>query len=133
MTGKRPFEKLPSPVRPSASPRNGEEQTRVRESSPIGGTEEYKGDARSGTSKRKMVSYRELPVKTLPKCLLLDLRRKNIRVPQEMQMTIMWYKEISEAREKKDLALQKIMKLPMCRQFHMPQTTGEKEWKSSYK
>ena len=101
--------------------------------SPIGGTGEYKGDARLGTSKRKMVSYRELPVKTLPKCLLLDLRRKNIRVPPEIQMTIMWYKEVTEAREKKDLAVQKIKNLPMCRQFLMPQTTGEKEWKSSHK
>ena len=80
-----------------------------------------------------MVSYRELPVKTLPTSLLLDLRRKNIRVPPEIQMTIMWYKEIAEAREKKDLAIQKIVNLPMCRQFHMPQTTGEQEWKSSHK
>ena len=86
-----------------------------------------------GLSKRKMVSYRELPVKTLPMSLLLDLRRKNIRVPQEIQMKIIWYTEVSEAREKKDLALQKIAKLPMCRVFHMPQTTGEKEWKTSHK
>ena len=80
-----------------------------------------------------MVSFRELPVKSLPTCLLLDLRRKNLRVPQEIQMTIMWYKEIAEAREKKDLAMQKIANLPMCRQFHMPQNSGEKEWRSSHK
>ena len=80
-----------------------------------------------------MVSYRELPVKTLPKCLLLDLRRKNIRVPPEIQMIIMWYKEVAEAREKKDLVHQRILNIPVCRQFLMPQHSGEKEWKSSHK
>ena len=45
----------------------------------------------------------------------------------------MYYKEVSEAREKKDLFLQKIAKIPMCRVFCLPQNTGEKEWKTSHK
>ena len=99
----------------------------------IGGENEYKGDARLATVKRKMVSYRELPVKTLPACLLLDLHRKKIRVPQEIQMMIMWYKEVAEAREKKDMALRTILNIPVCRKFHMPQHAGEQTWRSSHK
>lgn len=77
-----------------------------------------------------MASYREYPIKSLPKSLLLDLHRRNIRVPQEIQMKIIYYKEVAEARDKKDPAMELIAKLPMCRQFHLPQSTGEKEWKT---
>ena len=47
-----------------------------------------------------MESFRELPVKTIPKILLLDLRHRYIWVPQEIQMLIMFYKETAETRNK---------------------------------
>ena len=80
-----------------------------------------------------MVSYRELPVKTLPTCLLLDLHRKNIRVPPEIQMIIMYFKEIAETRDRKEAVHFGIRTIPLCNQFHVPQKAGEKEWKSSHK
>ena len=79
-----------------------------------------------------MVSYRELPVKTLPTCLLLDLRRKNIRVPQEIQMIIMWYKEIAETRDRKEAVHFRILNIPQCHMFLVPQH-AEKDWKSSHR
>ena len=80
-----------------------------------------------------MVSYRELPVKTLPTCLLLDLRRKKIRVPPEIQMIIMYYKEIAETRDRKEAVHFTIRNIPLCAKFHFPQHSGEKDWRSSHK
>lgn len=56
--------------------------TPLQRSSLIGGMGVYKGDILPRTPKVKMVSYRELPIKTLPMSLLIDLHRKNIRFPQ---------------------------------------------------
>lgn len=75
-----------------------------------------------------MVSFREFPVKSLPECLLLDLRRRDIRVPPEIQMRIMFYKEVAEARDKKDQAMTIIARLPMCTVFAMPQSVWNKPW-----
>ena len=68
-----------------------------------------------------MESFRELPVKTIPNILLLDLRRRDIRVPQEIQMLIMFYKEIAETRNKMAGVVIEFSVLPKCSRFLLPQ------------
>ena len=79
-----------------------------------------------------MVPSSEMPMKTLPTCLLLDLRRKGIRVPPELQIRIMYFKEMTETREAKEQVMLEIKELTMCHRLQMPQYCGEKAWKSSY-
>ena len=77
-----------------------------------------------------MASFRDFPVKSLPKCLLLDLRRRGIRVPPEVQMRIMCYKEIAETRRKKVAVGIEISVLPMCSRFECPRNPGlANEWR----
>ena len=40
------------------------------------------------------MSLKEMPVKKLPTILLLDLRRRGIYMPPEVQRHIMWFKEM---------------------------------------
>ena len=81
-------------------------------------------------SSLNMASLREFPVKSLPKCLLLDLRRRGIRVPQEVQMRIMYFKEIAETRRKKTAVGIEISVLPMCGRFEFARTPGlSNEWR----
>ena len=78
----------------------------------------------------KMESFRELPVKTIPIILLLDLRRRHIRVPQEIQMLIMFYKEIAETRNKMAGVVIEFSVLPKCSRFLLPQHLGiGNKWK----
>ena len=49
-----------------------------------------------------------MPWKKLPTVLLLDLRRKNIWVPPEVQMRIMWYKERMEMEEMKEAVMEEV-------------------------
>ena len=79
-------------------------------------------------SEFNMASLRECPVKSLPKCLLLDLRRKGIWVPPELQMRIMYYKEIAETRDKKKQVTEIIRQVPNCDVFHMPQSVWDGYW-----
>ena len=78
------------------------------------------------------MSFDEMPKKTLPTCLLLDLRRRGLRVPQEIQMRIMYWKEIAENREWKDWAMREIATASVCQFFEMMHFCGDKDWKSSH-
>ena len=75
-----------------------------------------------------MASSREYPLKTLPKCLLMDLRRKGIWVPPELQMTIMYLKEVAETRDKKKQVTEIIRQVPVCDVFHIPQSLWDSYW-----
>ena len=78
------------------------------------------------------MSFDEMPHKALPTCLLLDLRRKGLWVPPEIQMKIMYYKEIAETREVKDWTLREIATASICQFFEMPHFCGDKDWRSSH-
>ena len=79
------------------------------------------------------MSFDEMPKKTLPTCLLLDLRRRGLRVPQEIQMRIMYWKEIAENREWKDWAMREIATASVCQFFEMTHFCGDNDWKSSHR
>ena len=64
-----------------------------------------------------MASFREFPVKPLPTYLLMDLRRRGIRVPPEVQMRIMFYSEIAETRRKMKGVAIELNFLSTCRRF----------------
>ena len=72
-----------------------------------------------------MSSFREMPKKSLPTVMLLDLRRRNIHVPTEIQMRIMYYKEIAETRDEKKKVMKELTDLPMCQLFQRPRTLGK--------
>ena len=78
------------------------------------------------------MSLKEMPVKKLPTILLLDLRRRGIYVPPEIQRRIMWFKEMTELREAKEQVCRKIEQLELCGRLQMPLTCGEKEWKGFF-
>ena len=75
-----------------------------------------------------MASIRESPVNTLPKCLLMHLRRKGIWVPPELQMKIMYLKEVAETRDKKKQVTEIIRQVPICDVFHLPQSVWDGYW-----
>ena len=79
------------------------------------------------------MSFDEMPQKTLPTCLLLDLRRKGLRVPPEIQMKIMYFKEIAETREMKDWAMREIATASVCQFFQFTHFCGDNDWKSSHR
>ena len=79
------------------------------------------------------MSFDEMPKKALPECLRLDLRRKGIRVPQEIQMRIMYWKEIAETREMKDWTMREIATASVCHFFEFAHFCGDNDWKSSHK
>ena len=83
-------------------------------------------------NKHIMVLSKEMPWKTLPKILLLDLRRKGIHVPPEIQIRIMYFKERQEIREGKEAVMREIRDLQLCHRLQMPQYCGQQEWKSAY-
>ena len=76
--------------------------------------------------------FREMPNKPLPISLLIDLRRRGIRVPREIQMRIMMYKERIEMEEMKEAVLEEIGELVLCPHWQFPILCGQKEWKSFY-
>ena len=80
-----------------------------------------------------MVPVREMPKKSLPISLLLDLRRRGIRVPVELQMYIMYLKEVTEIRETKDWAMMQIRGSTVCSMFMMAHYCGEYQWRSLHK
>ena len=71
------------------------------------------------------MSFREMPKKSLPAILLMDLRRQNIRVPTEIQMRIMYYKDIAETRDTKENVMKELADLPMCNKMQRPRTLGK--------
>ena len=73
-----------------------------------------------------------MPNKPLPISLLIDLRRRGIRVPQEIQMRIMLYKELAETREWKEAVMEEIRELVLCPHWQFPMLCGQKEWKIFY-
>ena len=79
------------------------------------------------------MSFDEMPQKALPTCLLLDLHRKGLRVPPELQMKIMYYKEIAETREHKDWAMREIATASVCQFFKFTHFCGDNDWKSSHR
>ena len=79
------------------------------------------------------MSFDEMPQKALPTCLLLDLRRKGLRVPPEIQMKIMYFKEIAETREMKDWAMREIATASVCQFFQFTHFCGDNDWKSSHR
>ena len=69
-----------------------------------------------------MASFREFPVKSLPECLRMDLRRKKMWIPPEVQMRIMYYTEIAETRDNKNQVMKIICQVPNSEVFQMPQS-----------
>ena len=67
-----------------------------------------------------MDSFRELPIKTIPFILLLDLRRRNIRVRQELQMRIMFFTAIAETRDKIQCIVREFINLNKCSRCLLP-------------
>ena len=80
-----------------------------------------------------MVPVREMPKKSLPFSLLLDLRRRGIRVPMEIQMRIMYLKEVVENRDIKDWAMMQIRGTTVCGVFKMAHDCGEYGWRSRHR
>lgn len=78
------------------------------------------------------MSFKEMPNKSLPPVLLVDLRRRGIRVPLEIQMRILYYKEVSETRDRKEALLVEIRELELCTRWQFPVFCGQNEWKSCY-
>jgi len=72
-----------------------------------------------------MSTFSEMPKKSLPTCMLLDLRRQNIHVPTEIQMRIMYFKEIAETRDQKKKVMKELAELPMCGLMQRPRTLGK--------
>ena len=63
--------------------------------------------------------------------MLLDLRRKGIRVPPELQMKIIYLKEIAETRDNKRQVTEIMRQVPMCDVFQMPQSVWDGEWSTT--
>ena len=76
--------------------------------------------------------FREMPNKPLPISLLIDLRRRGIRVPQEIQMRIMWYKERMEMEEMKEAVMEEVKDLIVCPRLRLAKYCGKKPWKSVF-
>ena len=74
-----------------------------------------------------------MPQKCLPFSLLLDLRRRGIRVPMEIQMLIMYFKEVQENRDIKDWAMMQVCGSTVCSMFLMPHYCGEYHWRTRHK
>ena len=79
-----------------------------------------------------MVPVREMPKKSLPFSLLLDLRRRGIRVPMEIQVRIMYLKEVAENRDIKDWAMMQIRGTTVCGVFKMAHDCGEYGWRTRH-
>ena len=75
------------------------------------------------------MSFKDVPWKKLPTVLLLDLQRKGIFVPPEVQVRIMYFKECMEIKERKEEVMEEIKKLELCPRVLMQKDCGEKEWK----
>ena len=79
------------------------------------------------------MSFRDMSKKSLPECLRLDLRRKGLWVPPEIQMKIMYFKEIAETRELKDWTMREIATASVCHYFEFTHFCGDNDWKSSHR
>ena len=78
------------------------------------------------------MSVKDMPWKKLPTVLLLDLRRKSIWIPPEVQIRIMWYKERMEMKEMKEAVIEEIKELHVCPRLRMAKKCGKKPWKTVF-